>query len=237
MMRSRNFLNILFALLSFAPINSYAQSSERIRNSIFETIQSNGEIKGYDIEVEARRGVVWLRGQVASEANREQIATIARKTRGVREVNNELQIAAASSHNTPELARTVQEKIRPFLNSTNHAVTIANQGAVVTLSGFVGSKAIQAKVEKAAKTVPGVEEVISRLEVNRPPDDVIAQRIKSSIQSTPGIRIENLDVLVKDGVATLRGTGRTHLDTDHALSLALMVDGVEDIKSDFKSQK
>lgn len=236
-MQRKNLLNILFVLLSLVPINSYAQSSERIRNSIFETIQSNREIKGYDIEVEARRGVVWLRGHVSSEENKEQIATIARKTRGVREVNNELQISAPSSQTAPELARAVQEKIRTVLNSTNHAVTISNQGAVVTLSGFVGSKAIQAKVENLARSVPGVEEVISALTVNRPPDEVIAQRIKSSIESTPDIRIENLEVVVKDGVANLRGVGRTHRDTDHALSLALMVDGVEDIKSDFKNQK
>jgi osmotically-inducible protein OsmY len=48
------------------------------------------DIKGREIDVDTRAGVVTLTGRVDSEAARQEAETVARQTRGVREVNNRL---------------------------------------------------------------------------------------------------------------------------------------------------
>jgi len=208
-----------------------AGSSETIRESIFKGIEETPTIKGYEIEIEARRGTVWLRGKVTSEQDRNRVVDIANKTPGVAVLHNELIVQPLSDPESPELARQVQARIRPITSTANHAVTIAAQGRTITLSGFISSKSLKEKLERAAQETPGVEEVVNKLTISRPPDPSIAQKIKESIAQAPDIKIKDLSVDVHEGIVTLGGFAQSRRSVDNALTAALMTDGVEDVKS------
>jgi osmotically-inducible protein OsmY len=212
-----------------------AGSSETIRESIFKAIEETPAIKGYEIEIEARRGTVWLRGKVASEQDRNRVVDIANKTPGVAVLHNELIVQPLSNPESPELARQVQARIRPITSTANHAVTIAAQGRTITLSGFISSKLLKEKLERAARETPGVEEVVNKLTISRPSDPSITQKIKESIAQAPDIKIKDLSVEVHEGIATLRGTAQSRRSIDNALTTALMTDGVEDVRSELRS--
>lgn len=53
------------------------------------------DVNGFDIDVSTSDATVTLTGRVASDAEREQAARIARELEGVRNVKNALKVAAA----------------------------------------------------------------------------------------------------------------------------------------------
>lgn len=228
---------IAFVLACYLALPSdiaIAGSSETIRESIFKGIEDTPAIKGYEIEIEARRGTVWLRGKVASEQDRNRVEDIANKTPGVAVLHNELTVQPSSGPEAPELARQVQARIRPLTSTANHAVTIAAQERTITLTGFIGSTALKEKVERAARETPGVEEVVNKLSISRPSDLSIAQKIREAIAQATDIKIKDLLVEVDEGIATLRGTAQSRRTIDNALTIALMTDGVEDVRSELQ---
>ncbi|NDC38523.1 MAG: BON domain-containing protein, partial [Proteobacteria bacterium] len=144
-----------------------------------------------------------------------------------------------ASPEAPELARNAQARIRAITSNSNanHAITIAAQAAVITLSGVVGSEALKSKIEQAARETPGVQRVENTLVVTRPSDASIAQKILDSITQDSTIQIKGLSVDVSAGIVILRGEAASHRSVDGALALALMADGVERVHSEIQQSR
>jgi len=70
-------------------------SSREIAEQIVAELKqakSNGDLKGFAIDVEVRRGEVWLKGQVSNSTQEELAIDIARRTHGVKQVVNALTV-------------------------------------------------------------------------------------------------------------------------------------------------
>jgi hyperosmotically inducible protein len=59
-------------------------------------------VKARNINVDTRRGVVSLNGVVASDAEKDRAASLARQVNGVREVENHLTLSSASTGSSSE---------------------------------------------------------------------------------------------------------------------------------------
>lgn len=149
------------------------------------------DVKGHEINVDTNEGVVTLRGEVESEAQRRQAVALARNTEGVKSVTDQLKIvaddsgrpAAATGRETEAQAKStardakqtvddtwVTTKIQSkfFLDSDvkGRDINVDTKGGVVTLAGTVHSDAERRTAEAIARETPGVAQVVNQLKVD-----------------------------------------------------------------------
>jgi len=123
---------------------------------------ADDRVKGRQIHVETKDGVVMLRGKVDSAEAKSAALEIAKGIEGVKNVKNELQVVAPSKRSEVAaddkvVAKNVQSKFKADPQLKNVKVEV-NQG-VVSLSGEVKSIDASAKASEVARSVAGVRSV------------------------------------------------------------------------------
>ena len=83
-------LSFLCVLLLLAVV--VAADDDAIYDLVRKRLYDDPEVKGYNINIEVRDGVVTLNGRVASEKIRARAEKITRKVSGVKKVINKLQV-------------------------------------------------------------------------------------------------------------------------------------------------
>jgi len=123
---------------------------------------ADDRVKGRQVHVETKDGVVMMRGKVDSPEAKSAALEIAKGIEGVKNVKNELQVVAPSQRSEVAaddkvVAKNVQNKLKadPQLKSVKVEV---NKG-VVSLSGEVKSIDASAKASEVARSVAGVRSV------------------------------------------------------------------------------
>jgi osmotically-inducible protein OsmY len=143
-------------------------------------------VKGRDINVDTRDGVVTLNGKVSSDAERNQAIALARNTDGVTNVKDELNIDATAVANPGKDVEPVQHLPRPnrvdndswittkirsrmFIdpNVKNMNVDVTTNNGVVTLTGQVTDQAAKTAAEAIAKQIDGVKKVNNQLTIGQ----------------------------------------------------------------------
>jgi len=141
------------------------------------------DVKARDLDVTTRDGVVTLKGTVDTDAERRQAIAIARNTDGVRDVRDELPVAAGTRSDRrgtsgsgavagvtdPWITTKIQSKY--FLDSEvkGHRIDVDTRNGVVTLAGTVASDKERQLAEQIARSTDGVSRVINRLTVASTP--------------------------------------------------------------------
>ena len=140
------------------------------------------DVKGRNIDVDTRSGVVTLKGTVASEAERRQAVAIARNTDGVREVTDELRVDAAAADRdramterlpqVPQIDRpdpwiTMKIQAKYFLDADvkGRQIDVDTRNGLVTLKGTVDTTQQKQEAEQIARETEGVKRVINQLTV------------------------------------------------------------------------
>jgi osmotically-inducible protein OsmY len=149
------------------------------------------DVKGLDIDVTTRDGVVTLEGQVDTPAERRQAVAIARNTDGAREVNDQLQVRggaeaetagaaasgaaaegreagreAGSAVNDTWITTKIQSKYFLDAEVKGHEIDVNAQNGVVTLTGTVASEAQKEAAAAIARETEGVTRVENQLTVS-----------------------------------------------------------------------
>jgi hyperosmotically inducible protein len=169
--------------LPAAPATVKPVDDEQLTSSVQAAFYLDPVIKARRVDVEAHSGVVTLKGEVASEAERAQALTLARNAAGVQRVEDSLTVNAALAGASPASASTdagipgtaplddatltsnVQAKLAGDPQSTS--VTASVQNGVLELRGTVPSAAAHQRVVKAASETAGVKQVLDRLTISR----------------------------------------------------------------------
>ena len=123
---------------------------------------ADDRVKGRQVHVETKGGVVMLRGKVDSAEAKSAAGEISKGIDGVKNVKNELQVVAPShrSEVTADdkvIAKNVQNKLKADPQLKNAKVEVNN--GVVSLSGEVKSIDASAKASEVARSVAGVRSV------------------------------------------------------------------------------
>ncbi len=141
------------------------------------------EVKGRNINVDTKDGVVTLAGTVETEAQRAQAEAIARNTDGVKDVREQLQVQPAAAKPDAGTARplpnvvdtdawiTTKVRSRFFtdIHVKNMNVDVATNSGVVTLTGEVQNAEARTTAEALARQVDGVKQVTNKLTVKPQP--------------------------------------------------------------------
>ncbi|HXE81410.1 MAG TPA: BON domain-containing protein [Vicinamibacterales bacterium] len=230
-------------------------------------------VKGRAIDVSTNNGVVTLTGEVENDPERQRALQLARETEGVKRVEDRLQIAdpvsppaettgaaattgATTEAGDPALAEqmsdagiTARVQSKFFLDDMvkGRNIDVTTSGGTVTLDGEVRNELERDQAIALARSVDGVRDVRSRLQVN--PADATTARgtaagalqtaedtwITTKIQSRyfvdDLVKGAEIDVTTENGVVTLTGQVDSERARQRAEALARQTSGVRRVEN------
>lgn len=216
---------------------AFAQALESTRQKIINEIGNQVNFGPHELDIFARQELVILRGKVSSERDKDLVEQIARNQSGVTRVRNELKVVPGGLYEPPAaLAARVRENLLASSGVRSLNLSVGVSGDTVRLSGEAANPQEKEAIEKIVLNTAGVKRVRNELSIAAPAlaDEAIARDIRAAFAANPEINERGLQVEVKNGVATVRGATNNHRETDRILSVALMVPGVKDIRSEIR---
>lgn len=178
-MRSRWLLGIGTAVLAVA----CGQSDAGLTTSIKSQLVADDLVRARTIDVDTRDRVVTLSGEVRTAQEEAQALQIARDTRGVADVIDQLEIAPEPAATTgiggtptepgpddglttdADITAQVKAKLLADRDVAGLRIDVDTRGYVVTLNGSVRSEAEKSRALQLAREVEGVLRVTDNLTV------------------------------------------------------------------------
>ncbi|NND97627.1 MAG: BON domain-containing protein [Pirellulaceae bacterium] len=228
--------NVVFSLVLCIPLAAVAedtsttqgatasnQASERsnedheICSALQRDLEDAERIRAGQLNVQCRNGLVTLSGTVESLLDKRLASRIAKRTRGVQAVLN--QILVQTSERSDDAIRDDVSQALLVNNSVEKpSIALHVQSGKVAMTGKVDSLAEKRIAETVVSGVPGVTEVKNQLTVRLSSDrtdremrDEIAALMVHSVY----LDDVDVDVQVKDHVAILNGTVHSAEQKDH----------------------
>ncbi len=175
-MNTRSFTRSMLALLAAATLAAGCASTRSTGEQIDDAsitaaikgkLAADPDVKSFGIDVDTVDGVVALRGNVDTGAQRAETERIARSADGVRDVRNELTVQSPETVGThiDDAAITAAVKTAFAADPEVKALSIDvdTRDGVVTLSGRVETSAMRARAEDLARRSNGVKGVRNQL--------------------------------------------------------------------------
>ncbi len=213
--RLKSTLPLLVALSLFTPSAIHGQDSPdpktfsdgEISAAIQADIQDAVRIAGGEIEVSSKAGLVKLSGTVTSLLDKQMAGGIAKRTRGVEAVLNQL-IVVVSDRSDDDILAGVDKvlKINDSVDEPRIAVDVSR--GEVSMIGKVDSLAEKRIAELAASGVSGVTAVNNQITVRLSSDrtdEEIAEEIRGLIVHSVYLDDANVQVNVEGHMAQLSG--------------------------------
>lgn len=131
-------------------------------------------VNSFKTDVDVKVGVVTLRGEASSQAQKELTTEYARDVDGVKEVRNEMTVAGAPAKAEPPVGEkiddasiTAQVKMALFTHRSTSALKtkVVTRDGEVTLSGIAKNAAEKSLVTKLVEDVHGVSGVKNQMRV------------------------------------------------------------------------
>ena len=131
---------------------------------------SDDRVKGSQVKVETKDGVVHLRGKVDSADAKAAAESVAKGIDGVKSVKNDLQVVSPGARKAvdakdADIAKAVESRVRR--ESDLKKVDVRADSGVVTLTGEVPTITASAKASEVARGVNGVRSVKNELTFTR----------------------------------------------------------------------
>ena len=195
-----------------------------------------------DINVDARDGVIILRGTVASQAGKTRAVAIARTTEGVKRVDDRLTIAVAQrDRDDDDVAESRDEAREAAKDAKRESKEAARDGRDAGREAKRDTKAAARDVKEDTKEASEDAERSGRDTAGTVGETVtdgwITTKVKSSFVGEDALEDSDIDVDTNDGVVTLTGTVASQAGRARAVAIAKKIEGVKDVKDELKIQK
>jgi hyperosmotically inducible protein len=131
---------------------------------------ADDRVKGSEVKVETKDGVVYLRGKVDSAEAKAAADSVAKGIDGVKSVKNDLQVVSPGARKAvdakdADIAKAVETRVKR--ESDLKKVDVRADSGVVTLTGEVPTITASAKASEVARGVSGVRSVKNELTFTR----------------------------------------------------------------------
>ncbi len=149
--------------------NAFAKTTEKINDAWLTAktkiaLFADSRVKGREVNVETKEGVVMIRGKVDTDAAKQAAEEIAKGIDGVKSVKNELQVVAPSKREAIDdkddaITARVKDQIAKDANLKKANIKVQTNAGVVSLTGEVQDLTASAQASASAWEVPGVKSV------------------------------------------------------------------------------
>jgi osmotically-inducible protein OsmY len=149
-----------------------ANSDDWLRDKVKMTLLFHRSVSATKTEVDVKDGIVTLRGQATSQAQKELTTEYARDVEGVKDVKNDMTLYQTSKKarrtmgaKIDDASITAQVKMALLLHRSTSALstTVATKHGVVTVGGKAKNTAEKDLVTKLVDDVNGVKSVKNRM--------------------------------------------------------------------------
>lgn len=145
-------------------------SDSAIATKVKAKLTGDPEINPFNVDVDVDEGVVRLSGKVADWQTRAEAEKLAVNTRGVKYVENDLEIGKTTfGQRVSDATLTTKVKAKltgdPEINPFN--INVDTEDGVVTLLGRVPTQSDRDEAERLARNTKGVRDVDNRLKVGK----------------------------------------------------------------------
>jgi osmotically-inducible protein OsmY len=185
-------------------------SGESIERAVLQAYRLDPRVPESGIMVEARAGVVTLRGTVATLAEKRAAGEDALDASGAWGVYNQLTLRPTAPLTDGEVERLVKERLAQHPYVEGGAVRVAVTDGNVLLSGAVGSRFERDEAERVAALVPGVASVENRVTSRNAGDDSrtdaeLRADLERELKWDQRVDSSRLRVQVSHGTVTVAG--------------------------------
>jgi len=182
MQKSKGFVSAVMLVVTMAMV---ACASTRTQKSAGEQIDDSvttGRVKAaligdpvtkaYQIDVETFKGTVQLNGFVDTAASKSRATEVAKSTRGVQSVHNNLTVKAADRSGEEVVDDgVITSKVKAALagdpRTKAHQVNVETHEGAVQLSGFVNNAEAKSTAGELARAVDHVRSVDNQIDVKQ----------------------------------------------------------------------
>lgn len=140
----------------------------RVKAALLDNI----DVKGFDIQVETRKGEVMLSGFVSNQAQIDQAVNVAKGVEGVTNINNKLSIkdgvaTVGNKLDDSVITTEVKAALLADANIKSLDITVTTHKGEVQLSGFVNNQGQIDRAQEIAKGVSGVTQVANQMSIKK----------------------------------------------------------------------
>ena len=168
-------LRLIAMLAVLTLIFTVGCSKNRANNpSVKDNVENSLKQAGFDkvnVDEDRDKGVVTLKGDVATQADKERAESVARQSAGNSVIANELLVTAGDENRAEKVADKSDDAIESSFKAYVAENKLENQhirsevkNGVLTLNGDVDTIAQREQIEKDAAKLPGVTKVVNKLE-------------------------------------------------------------------------
>lgn len=212
-----------------------APAASEVEDAIESAWAVDPRVWSFEVEASVALGVATLRGEVDNLMARRAAEQDARHTVGVYDVHNLIKVRPQGGRSDAQIADDVRAALMRDPYVERYEVEVAVHDGRVVLSGAVDNHVERVQADAVTSRVEGVTTVVNRLDVADGPqaydpfvdpwgrialpwiaplpyavalksDLRIAEEIESEFFWSPFVDGDQVDVRVRDGVATLTGT-------------------------------
>jgi osmotically-inducible protein OsmY len=218
---------------------------EAIRSDARAALSADAATEAFEVDVAVDDGVVTLTGVVDSYPEKHLAGRAVRRVRGVRAVDNEIEIEFEAQRPDGEIAAEIRARLRADVRVDDKLIDVAVDDGFVTLTGAVGSAA-ERKRASAGAWISGVRGVdASGLEVKwwardrmrrqpRSPilsDEEIEVAYNKALRNEPQFTMAEITAESDEGVVTIAGVVETLQAKRRAEALAEEIAGVRRVRN------
>jgi osmotically-inducible protein OsmY len=194
------------------------RSNSELQQAVLDALLYDPAADAYEISVTADNGVVTLTGTVDSWAESQLCATVAKGVKGVREINNDINVVYTTDRSDFEIKQDIEGRLANDVQVDDLLIKVNVQNGDVELSGTVGSlrEKNQAIIDCWVAGVNSVNtdnlnieywarDQMRRNEFITRNDNEIKDAIEKAFLYDPRVYLFDVDVQVDQGTATLTG--------------------------------
>jgi hyperosmotically inducible periplasmic protein len=233
----------LVLLVISVPVHA-SKTDDRIESSAKKSYVFKTYLKGDDIKVQSKDGVVTLTGTVSEESHKSLAQETVADLQGVKSVENRLEVKG--EHPAEKSDAWISTKVKTtllFHRSVSAMTEVNTKDGIVTLKGDADNQAQKDLTTEYARDVDGVKDVKNEMTVSKTPkktkdtagekvdDASITAQVKLSLLFHRSTSALSTKVKTKNGVVTLSGKAGNAAEKDLVTKLVNDVKGVKSVKN------
>ncbi|NHA03375.1 BON domain-containing protein [Mucilaginibacter sp. HC2] len=207
-------------------------TDKEIQQDVIDELQWEPMVNSTGIKVNVDQGVVTLSGHVCSFAGKMIAGKVARRIKGVKGVNTNLEVVLSPDNQLPDglITRNVLNALKWHTTIPNDRIQVKVENGGVCLEGHVDWAYQKEEVCNAICCQKGIKQVTDRISVKPQPDALLIKGdIAKALQRRAILEASGIQVEIRGGQVILKGRVHSWNERTEAAHAAWSAPGVSSV--------